>query len=147
MGSQSTGLGVKNPRANCAWRNLRPSSAQGPTIISVAIISAGPDFGRSSRLTRTALTLPDASDLHNLFQSREPAQPRTPLRFSFSLSCSLVPGQTPKRPKRLANPGQPILSARARSRAAFAIHRVAASTDGCTVAGSKAAAGGDWPFF
>ena len=27
MGSQATGLGVKNPRAKCAWRNLRPSSA------------------------------------------------------------------------------------------------------------------------
>lgn len=138
MGSQSTGLGVKNPRANCAWRNLRPSSAVGSTIISVTSISASDRLSDSPDCPGAVLALPDGSDLHSLSRPAEPDQPRTPLRFSLSLSLSLSlsPRPTSRRDK-LANPGQPSLSARARSREAVAIHPVAASTDGRSVAGSR----------
>lgn len=81
MGSQSTGLGVKNPRAKCAWRNLRPSSAWTHYYLSKFRLARLPDW------PGTALT-PGAPDDIQSAQSAESAQPRTPLRFSLLFTRS-----------------------------------------------------------
>jgi hypothetical protein len=108
MGSQATGLGVKNPRAKCAWRNLRPSSALDP------LLSQSP---QTASLPGLAQTVPSFRP-YPICLSHPPSQPqpRTALRsVQAREQTRMVPS--------------PILSTRARSRELAMIHPVAASTD------------------